>query len=113
MNDQVTASHHAARSQRALGAAGAKLDRGQHRLAGVVAALERRHRHLVDADDAHDLLDDVGLAVHIGAPGGDRDLHHRARAGDHEAEMGEDAPHLRQRHFDSREALSPRSAGNR
>ena len=97
--------HHAARRQRALGAAGAELDRGQHRLAGVVAALERRHRHLVDADDAHDLLDDVGLAVHVGAPGGHRDLHHRAAAGDHEAEMAEDAPHLDQRHVDAGQTL--------
>jgi hypothetical protein len=97
--------HHAARRQRALGAAGAELDRGQHRLAGVVAALERRHRHLVDTDDAHDFLDDVGLAVHIGAPRGDGDLHHRAAAGDHEAEMAEDAPHLGQRHFDARQTF--------
>ena len=72
---------------------------------GVVAALERRHRHLVDADDAHDFLDDVGLAVHIGAPGGHGDLHHRAAAGDHEAEMAEDAPHLDQRHLDAGQAL--------
>ncbi len=78
---------------------------GQDRLARRVAALERRHRHLVDADDAHDLLDDVGLAVHVGAPGGHRDLHHRAAAGHHEAEMAEDALHLRQRHVDAGEAL--------
>ena len=88
---------HAARGQRALGAAGAQLDRRQDRLARRVAAIERRHRHLVDADDAHDLLDDVGLAVHVGAPGRHRDLHHRAAAGHHEAEMAEDALHLRQR----------------
>ncbi len=95
--------HHAACGQRALGAAGAVLHRGQHRLAGIVAALERRHRHLVDADDAHDFLDDVGLAVHVGAPGGDGDLHHRSAAGDHEAEMGQDAARFDQRHVDSRQ----------
>ena len=87
---------HAARGQRALGAAGAQLDRREDRLARRVAAFERRHRHLVDADNAHDLLDDVGLAVHVGAPGRHRDLHHRAGAGHHEAEMAEDALHLRQ-----------------
>ena len=38
-------------------------------------------------------------------PGGHRDLHHRAAAGHHEAEMAEDAPHLRQRHVDAGEAL--------
>ena len=69
---------HAARGERALGAAGAQLHRREDRLARRVAALERRHRHLVDADDAHDLLDDVGLALHVGAPRRHRDLHHRA-----------------------------------
>ena len=56
---------HAAHGERALGAAGAQLDRVKDRLARIVAALERRHRHLVDADDAHDFLDDVGLAVNV------------------------------------------------
>jgi hypothetical protein len=48
-------------------AASARLAR-EGRLARRVAALEWRHRHLVDADDAHDLLDDIGLAVHVGTP---------------------------------------------
>ena len=87
--------------QRALGAAGAELDGGEHRLARGVAALERRHRHLVDADNAHDLLDDVGLAVDVGSPRGHRDLHHRAAAGHHETEMAENALHLCQGHVDS------------
>src|SRR5204863_9621374 len=54
---------------------------------------------------AHDFLDDVGLAVHIGAPRGHGNLYHRAATGDHEAEMAEDAPHLDQRHFDSRQTF--------
>ena len=55
---------HAARGERALGLAGAVLDRRQHRLARVASPRgERRRRHAVDADDAHHLLDDVGLAV--------------------------------------------------
>ncbi len=32
-------------------------------------ARQRHGRHLVVAVDARDFLDDVGLAVHIGAPG--------------------------------------------
>ena len=33
---------------------------------GIVAALERRERHPVDADDAHDLFDEVGFVVDVG-----------------------------------------------
>ena len=105
MNDHVTAST----MPRAASARLARRVRSwivvRTGLRGVVATLERRHRHLVDADDAHDLLDDVGLAVHVGAPGRHRDLHDRAAAGHHEAEMGQDASRLRQRHVDSGEAL--------
>ena len=63
-----------ARGERAARLAGAVLDRGEHRAAPVVAALERRHRDAIDADDAHDLLDDVGLAVHIRPPARHRHL---------------------------------------
>src|ERR1700756_2203588 len=74
MNDQVTASTipRAARPRLARRGAGwgAELDRRQHRLARCVAPLERRLGHIVDADNAHDLLHDVGLAVHVAAPGG-------------------------------------------
>ena len=35
-------------------------------LARMLAARKRRRRHAVDADDAHDLLDDVGLALTSG-----------------------------------------------
>ena len=105
MNDQVTAST----MPRAASARLARRVRSwigvSTGLRGVLAALERRHRHLVDADDAHDLLDDVGLALHVGAPGRDRDLHDRAVAGHHEAEPVEDAAHLRQRHLDAGEPL--------
>src|SRR6185437_13900152 len=94
---------HATLGECALGASGALLDRRQHRLARILAALERRHRHLIDTDNAHDLLDDVSLALHVGAPGRDRDLHDRAVAGHHEAEPGQDAAHLRQRHLDAGE----------
>jgi hypothetical protein len=88
-----------------LGAAGAELYRRQHRLARVLAALERRHRHLINADNAHDLLHDVGLAMDVGAPRGNGNLHHRAVARHDETEMGQDAPHLGERHLDAREPL--------
>ena len=95
----------AARGQRALGAAGAQLDRGEDRLAGRIAAIERRKRHAIDADDPHDLFDDVGLALHVRAPRRHGDLDDRAVAGDGEAEMAEDAAHLDQRHLDAGQPL--------
>ena len=55
-----------ARGQRALSLAGAHLDRRQHRLARRVAARKRRRRDAIDADDAHDLFDDVGFALTSG-----------------------------------------------
>src|SRR5665213_1549524 len=91
---------HAARGERALGAPGARLDRAEDRLARRVAALEWRHRYPVDPDHAHDFLDNIGLAVHVGAPGRHRDLYHRAVAGQHETEMAEDALYLQQRYLD-------------
>ena len=57
-----------ARAERPLGLARAHLDRRQHRLAWRVAALERRQRHAVDADDAHDFFDHVGFVLHVGTP---------------------------------------------
>src|SRR5665213_1658528 len=71
----------------------------------ALAAIERRHRHLVDADDTHDLLDDIGLAMHVGTPGGHRDLHDRTGTGHHEAEMTQDTPGFRQRDVDAGETL--------
>ena len=70
-----------ARAERALGFAGAQLDRREHRLARRFAAVERRRRHAVHADDAHDFLDDVGFALHIGAPRRHRGLDAFALAG--------------------------------
>ena len=59
---------HRASRERALGLAVAHLQRREDRLARVLATWERHRRHLVDADDAHDLLDDVGFALDIGPP---------------------------------------------
>ncbi len=84
----------AARGKRALALAIAQLDRRQHRLARSIAAVERCRRHAVDADDAHDLFDDIGLAFDIRAPRRDRDLHGLALTRNEEAEMAEHAAHL-------------------
>ena len=104
-NDQVTAST----MPRAASARLALRVRiwivGQHRLARVVAALERRRRHAVDADDAHDLLDDVGLAMHVGRHDGTATFTTLPCAGDEEAEPAEHALHLGERHVEAGEAL--------
>ena len=94
-----------ARRQRALGLAGADLRRGEHGLARRVAAVERRRRDAIDADDAHDLLDDVGLALDVGPPRRRRDLHALVLAGDEEAELGQHAAHLDQIEIEAGEAL--------
>ena len=96
---------HAARGQRALGLAGAHLRGGQHGLARRVAAIERRRGDAIDADDAHDLLDDVGLAFDVRPPRRRRDLHALVLAGDEEAELGQHAPHLDETEIEAGEAL--------
>ena len=84
-----------ARRQRPLGLARARLDRREHRLARRLAAIERRQRHTIDADDAHHFLDHVGLALHVRPPRRHRDFNPLALAGDKEAEPFEHAAHLR------------------
>ena len=58
----------AARCERALGPAGAPLDRGEHGLARGVAAVERSERDAVDAGDAHDFLNKVRFALNVRSP---------------------------------------------
>ena len=98
MNDQVTASTR-------LRAASARLALRVRSWIGVSTGLrgasprsERRRRHAVDAEDAHHLLDDIGLALDVGPPRRHRDLHALALAGDEEAEAFEHAAHLGERH---------------
>ena len=75
MNDQVTAST-MPRAASARLALRVRIWIGVSTgLRGAVAAVERRRRDAVDADDAHDLLDDVGLAVDVRPPRRHRDLH--------------------------------------
>ena len=83
--------HQPARGERAFGGARAPLQDREHRTPGVGAALERRRRHALKAENADDFLDNVGLALDVAAPAGCRDLHCIARARDDEAERGQDA----------------------
>ena len=75
-----------ARRQRALGAAGAGLDQRQHRPRDVIGFRQRRRGHAVDAEDAHDFLDEIGLAFDIRPPGRHPDRQRRRGARDGEAE---------------------------
>ena len=90
----------AAGRQRPLDLAGAQLEMRQHRLARGLPAVEGRRRDAVDPDDAHDLLDDIGLAVHVRAPRWRRDLYALALPGDEEAKPPQHAPKLRQGDLD-------------
>ena len=65
----------AERGERALGEPRALLHERQHRLRhAVVEPGQGSGRRAVDAGDAQDLLDDVGLHLDVGAPGGDENM---------------------------------------
>ena len=66
MNDQVTASTRLRAASARLALRVRTWIGRQHRLARRLAAVERRRRHAIDADDAHDLLDNVGLVLTSG-----------------------------------------------
>ena len=68
MNDQVTASTRPRAASARLALRVRTCGDGEHRLARRLAAVERRRGHAVDAGDAHDFLDDIGLAFDVGAP---------------------------------------------
>ena len=103
MNDQVTASTRPRAPSARLALRVRSCSGVSTGLRGAGAAIERRRRHAVDADDAQHLLDDVGLAVHVGPPRRHRDLHALGRAADEETQAAEHAPHLGQRHLDAGE----------
>ena len=65
---------------------------------------------LLDADDAHDLLDDVGAALHVRPPRRHRDFDLLALAGGEEAELLQHAAHVGERQF---EAGQPRQFAQR
>ena len=77
---------HAARGECTLGLAGAQLNGREYRFARRLAAVERRRGNAIDAEDAHDLLNEIGLAVHVGAPGRHGHLDARAFSRHGEAE---------------------------
>ena len=104
---------HSARAERALGLARTQLDGREHRLAWSLAAVERRRRDAIDAHDAHDLLHEIGLAVHIRPPGRHGHLDAPAISRHREAERTKHALDLRQVDLDAGQALSPRGAENR
>ncbi len=94
-----------ARRQRPFGFARPRLDRRKHRLARRLAAIERRQRHTIDADDAYHLFDHVGLALHVRPPRRRCDFNPLALAGDEEAQSFEDPAHLQQRNGETGEPL--------
>ena len=66
----MTASTSPLCGERALGLAGAPLQRRQDRRGDRVRrARQRARQHALKAGDAHDLLDEIGLALDVGAPG--------------------------------------------
>ena len=113
MNDQVTASTRPRAASARLALRVRTCSGGEHRLARRLAAVERRRGHAVDADDAHDLLDDVGLALDVGPPRRRGDLHAPVLAGDEEAELAQHAPHLGQRQVEAGEPLQFARSENR
>ena len=110
MNDQVTASVMPRAASARLASRVRSWIGGEHRLAGVGAARKRRRRHALDADDAHQLLDDVGAALHVRPPRRHRDFDLLALAGGEEAELLQHAAHFGERQF---EAGQPRQFAQR
>lgn len=78
----------AARRERALGDTRALLQHGEHRLDDLALdARQRRRGHAIEAGDADDLLDEIGLAADIGTPGRGCDLDPFTGTGNVEAEQ--------------------------
>ena len=92
--------------ERAARVAGALLHHGQHGRRDALGARQRRRGHIVDADHAHDFLDDVGLALDVRAPARRGDMGDvGAGALDAEAEALENLRRVFTRRVDAREPL--------
>ena len=92
----------AQRRQRALGEPGALLQRRQHRRRhAFVGARQRGGGHAVEAGDADDLLDNVGLAFDVGPPA----RHDRLAVLELEAEPRQDRLALALRDVDAEQPL--------
>ena len=97
--------HQSAGRKRPARDAGAALHGAEFCRSKRLGLRQRRRRHLVEADDAHDLLDEVGLALDVGAPARHGDLEVLAMAGGPEAEQRQRRLHFRGRHGEAGEAL--------
>ncbi len=103
----------AARGQRAFGLAGPVLNCGEHRLAREFTARERRRRHAVDADNAHDLFDNVGAPVHIRPPRGHRHFHALVLADGKKSELFQNAARIGERQLQAGQSRQIAQAGSR
>jgi hypothetical protein len=92
---------HSSRCQRTFGFKGSFLDRGQHGFARVLAR-EWRRWHTIDADDANDLLNDIGASVNIRAPRRHGDFHALALACGKKSQFLQHTAHVSQRQFQAR-----------
>ena len=82
--------HHAARSKRPLGIARADLQRCQDLAIDGRMTGQRLRLNQIDAVNAHDLFDQIRLAIDIGTPGGNHHIDRLFFALRHEAEARQD-----------------------
>jgi hypothetical protein len=112
MNDQVTASS-MPREASAAWQAGADLQGRQDLAVDRTEAFDRLRLDIIDAMDAHDFFDEIGLAVDIRTPGGNGDRDAFAGTFNTEAEARQDRDALFRRDFETRSGASPPKPGNR
>ena len=105
MNDQVTASIMPRTASARLAARVRTCSVVRILRVDRVVAAERLRRDVVDAVDAHHLLDQIGLAVDIRPPGRHRHIDDIARALRLEAEARQDVEAFRLRHLDAGQPL--------
>ena len=97
--------HQPAHGERAAGQPRALLDQGQDGLGHhVFQARQGLGLDAVDAGDADDLLDEIGLALDVGPPGRGRDGDALARAVNGEAELPQDLLGFGGLHVETRQA---------
>src|SRR6185312_2457481 len=87
-----------ARRKRSLSFARAILNGSENGFAGLLSP-ETSRWHTVNADNTHELLDDIGTAVNVWPPGWHGDFHALALAGDEKAEFFQYTPQVRKLQF--------------
>ena len=102
MNDQVTASLNPRAASARPCPVSPDLPGCQNLLPDRAGPRQRRQRHPVKPDDAHDLLNEIGLAFDVRTPARGRDLDGVATTGNPEAERFQRQVRLRKRHLDTR-----------